>query len=812
MHINSEFQLALKYYHSGNFGQAASICETILEMKPDEIPVLHFLGIIYQQLQNYDAAIKFLKKALQLDRNSFEGYYNLGSAFHKKGALNEAMDCYQKVLQINPKFIDACIKLGNVLQSQGRLEEAISCYQNAIKINPNNAGVYFNLGVALQDKGQLDDAISCYQKAIALSLNIAGVYNNLGLALQNKGRIDEAIINYKKALELDPDFAEVHYNLGLAFQNIGQTEEAIACYQKSLHHKPDYVEAYINLGIAFKDKGQFDEAVINFQKAIHFNPISPDAYNNLGLVLQEKGQLDEAIINYHKAVNFNPNFADAYLNLGLALKGQGKQDEAIAVYDKAILMDPYNFRARFAKCISQLPIIYTKQADIQICRNRYYAELTKLQDSISLKSLQNIKIAAEAVGTQQPFYLAYQGLNDRELQQLYGNLISRVMCLRYPQFSDRPAMPLHSSEERLRIGFVSGFFRLHSNWKIPIKGWIENMDKERFSLYGYYTGNKKDKATEDARSYFDRFAEDVNSFEELCRIIREDNLHVLIYPEIGMDPKSVRLAALRLAPIQCTSWGHPDTSGLPTIDYFLSSDLMEPSDADSHYTEKLIRLPNLSIYYTSLDFPSADINREIFNLRKESVLYLCCQSLFKYLPRYDEIYPRIAKEVGDCQFIFISHKSSYVTEQFQHRINQSFNKLGLKANNYAVFLPRLDALEYNAINSLSDIYLDSVGWSGCNSTFEAVAYDLPIVTLPGELMRGRHSSAILTMMEVTETIASSLDTYVELAVRLGLDAEWRHLISRKISNNKHLIYRDKTCIAALEGFLEKVVNNKNAHQ
>jgi protein O-GlcNAc transferase len=109
---------------------------------------------------------------------------------------------------------------------------------------------------------------------------------------------------------------------------------------------------------------------------------------------------------------------------------------------------------------------------------------------------------------------------------------------------------------------------------------------------------------------------------------------------------------------------------------------------------------------------------------------------------------------------------------------------------------------------LSDIFLDSIDWSGCNSTFEAVACDLPIVTLPGKLMRGRHSSAILTMMGLKKTVASDLDEYIKLAVRLGLDMEWRKQISEEVAANKHLVYRDKTCIIALEDFLETVVREK----
>lgn len=380
--------------------------------------------------------------------------------------------------------------------------------------------------------------------------------------------------------------------------------------------------------------------------------------------------------------------------------------------------------------------------------------------------------------------------------------------MRYPQWINPLHMPSHSSGKSLRVGIVSGFFYDHSNWKIPIKGWVENIDDRKISLYGYYTGKEKDNETEVAKKYFKHFMTSVHSFEDFCRIILEDNLHVLIYPEIGMDSTTLKLASLRLAPVQCASWGHPQTTGLPTIDYYISSDLMEPPNSENHYTEQLIRLPNLSICYTPLKIPDVNVSRNGFGMRPKSVIYLCCQSLFKYLPQYDEIYPRIAQQVGDCQFLFISNRNNLVTETFRSRISRVFSRFNLVAEDYIVFLPQLDPRQYNAINCLSDIYLDSIAWSGCNTTFEAIACNLPVITLSGELMRGRHTAAILSMMGMIENIASSVAEYITVAVRLGKNLEWRKQASDKIAKNKHLVYRDKACIAALENFLEKVVSDR----
>jgi protein O-GlcNAc transferase len=693
----------------------------------------------------------------------------------------------------------------------GNLQKAERMFKDILKVQPDNVSALHFLGVIYYQQKNHDSSIEYIKRALQFGPDYVDAYNNLGIVLQEVDRLDEAIMCYQKALELRPYFDRAHYNLGTALKEKGLINDAIYSYRKALEANPISADACTDLGNILLQKGQDDEAIDCFHRTIQFDPNYIQAYYGLASALVGKWQLGEAINVCNRLLQLNPNDVLAYYILGSALTQQGKSDEAVATYDKAISLNPTNIAARLARCISQLPIIYPSHSSIKIYRDRYFNELSNLIKTLNLEDPHIVEAAAAAVGTHQPFYLPYQGSNDRDLQQLYGKLVCRIMSSAYPQFARRPSMPPHSSGKQLRVGIVSGYFYHHSNWKIPLKGWIENLDRNHISLYGYYTGKRKDAGTETARKCFIKFVEDIYSFEELCRIIRGDNLHVLIYPEIGMDTMTVRLASLWLAPIQCASWGHPNTSGFATIGYYLSSDLMEPPDADDHYTERLIRLPNLSVCYTPPGVSHTEntgINRDTFGLHPESILYLCCQSLSKYLPQYDEVYPRIAKRVSDCRFVFISHRSSSVTEQFRARLNNIFDKFNMRADDYIVFLPRLDHEQYHELNCLADIYLDSIGWSGCNSTFEAVACNLPVVTLPGKLMRGRHSSAILTMMGLTETIATDFDEYISSAVKLGRDSQWRQYISDKISKSKHLAYHDRTCVAALEEFLERAVKEE----
>jgi predicted O-linked N-acetylglucosamine transferase (SPINDLY family) len=214
----------------------------------------------------------------------------------------------------------------------------------------------------------------------------------------------------------------------------------------------------------------------------------------------------------------------------------------------------------------------------------------------------------------------------------------------------------------------------------------------------------------------------------------------------------------------------------------------------------------LSIYYEPPDRQPVGLDRAELGLRPSATVFWCGQSLFKYLPQYDEVFPRIAREAGDCQFVFIRYgQGTQLDEQFFRRLERAFASAGLNAADHCVLLPRLDPHRFVAAIGKCDVVLDSIGWSGCNSTLEGLQHNLPVVAMRGALMRGRHTMAILKMMAVEETITETVDGYVSTAVRLARDLPWRLAIKDKISRNKHRLYRDATCVSALETFLEDAV-------
>jgi len=399
------------------------------------------------------------------------------------------------------------------------------------------------------------------------------------------------------------------------------------------------------------------------------------------------------------------------------------------------------------------------------------------------------------------FYLAYQAHNVVESQSKYANLVHQVMAANYPQWVQPQPMPPILENGKIRVGYISSFLHSYSG-TLWLTGWLRYANTKQFEVYCYYTGNDPDPVTEQFRQYSTEFRDIPHNLEAVCQQIIDDKLQILVFPEIGMDAPTIQIAALRLAPIQCTAWGHPVTSGLPTIDYFISSELMEPENARSHYSETLIKLPNIGVSYPKPIVGELTQSRSDFDLREDAVIYLCCQAPFKYLPQYDFILAEIALRVPQAQFIFPRG------ELLRERLTRAFAAVNLDSEDYCLFLTISSRQDYIAINFLSDVFLDTFTWSGGNTSLEAIACNLPIVTCPGEFMRGLHADSFLKMLGVTDTIAQNEVEYIEIAVKLGTDSEWRRDVAERMSQRQGNLFDDRVCVTALEAFYQEVVRER----
>ncbi len=519
-----------------------------------------------------------------------------------------------------------------------------------------------------------------------------------------------------------------------------------------------------------------------------------------------------------EALHAEPHNIQLHMWRGRALNSLWRFDEALGAFDQALrwagpgATDPHLVNARLGVAVAHLKLVYASEKDLLESRHRFEQALDRACAHYAKASAPELAGAAQALTAQTPFLLPFQGREDRALMAQYGGLVHRLMTAGLPQWSAPRAMPPRAPGERIRIGFASAHFKLHSVWKVPLSGWIRQLDRRKFEVIGYSLGSARDAVTEEATRLCDRMVAGPMSLPAWAKQIAGDNLHVLVYPEIGMDRSTVQLAALRLAPIQCNSLAHPTTTGLPTLDFALSGERLDPPEGQQQYSETLVRLPNFGAYYEPTGSPQVigsqpgrERDRKHFGLAEKGTLYWAGHQLATFLPQHDDIYARIAERVPDCQLVFIQTRSEGASATFRERMGRAFSARRLSFASRAIILPMMQPAEFAAVTRLMDVGLDTIGWSGCNTTLETLACDVPVVTLPGDVTRARHAFAFLTMMGITETVAKSADDYIEIAVRLGQDAAWRRSISEKIAITKARCYRDRDCVAALEDFFERCV-------
>ncbi|HIJ84927.1 MAG TPA: hypothetical protein HPQ00_12100, partial [Magnetococcales bacterium] len=384
-------------------------------------------------------------------------------------------------------------------------------------------------------------------------------------------------------------------------------------------------------------------------------------------------------------------------------------------------------------------------------------------------------------------------------QKAQGRLLTRLAHLIYPGNSSAPVGRIG---EKVHCAFVSSFLHGHSIFKTHSR-FITRLDRKRFFVSVFYTGTLKDESLKMVMQGSDAFYDIGRQSERLVAAIRAAEPHVLIYTDLGMDPGLNLVSALRLAPIQCNAGGHPVTSGLPDMDYFLSSDAMEVAHAQEHYSETLVRLPNLAHCY-----PTPQIQRAVLPPGAErcpgEVVYCNLQNLIKLLPQHDFIYPAIALEVPGGRFWFID-PGGRIGEMFRMRLDRVFRAQGLDYGVFCRFFPRMGHYAFFGLIQASDIILDAIAWSGNNSSMESLALDKPIVTLPRELFRSRHTHGILKLLGITATQADDLGHYVAIAVRLGKDLGFRTEVVRAIAAKKSMLYEDDAPVRGLERALEAMV-------
>ena len=399
------------------------------------------------------------------------------------------------------------------------------------------------------------------------------------------------------------------------------------------------------------------------------------------------------------------------------------------------------------------------------------------------------------------FLLAYQGGDDRHAQSLFGDWLANGLTALLPNFTDAPQVPKRS---RPRIAFVSSqLYGCTVGWYFA--AWIEHLSQSGWEVMLVRTpGSHRDALTERLANIADGDIACDGGLEENATRIRDLACDVIVYPELGMDGHLLALAALRLARTQVCAWGHPVTSGLPTIDAFISCSAMEPPNARDHYRERLILLPGIGTRFTSPPMPSPASAREL-GIPDGRTPYLVPQALYKLHPDCDRILVEIVRRDPSALFVLFELRSPSPVLLVRDRLHRALHQVVADPQRHLFWVPECDRSDYLRVNSACSVMIDTLHWSGGNATLDALRSGLPVVTCPGAFMRSRQSAAMLRMLGCEELIATSPESLAEIAVSIAHDTQRRDDVVARIRGNLVSLVNSDAALRALDTALREFV-------
>ena len=281
------------------------------------------------------------------------------------------------------------------------------------------------------------------------------------------------------------------------------------------------------------------------------------------------------------------------------------------------------------------------------------------------------------------------------------------------------------------------------------------------------------------------------------QLVADEQLDLLFFADVGMDALTYTLAFSRLAPVQAVTWGHPVTTGSPTIDFFLSGKELDTAAGEAHYTERLVRLPHLATYYHRPQLAGPKKERSDLGLSADANLYICPQTLFKFHPAFDEQLGEILRRDPRGQLALIEGRTANWTRLLRERFGRGMPDVVDRIK----FLPALPNDDFLQLLAMADVMLDPPQFGGGNTSYEAFAMGTPIVTWPGELMRSRITHALYAKMGISELTVHSGEAYVALAVDLGTNVKRRQAVREEILAKCGVLYEDDAEVRDFEHFL-----------
>lgn len=740
--------------------------------KDPEIPLM--LGESLRRSNRCADAVVTLRKYIETRPADPRGYFQLGLAQEGLQAYGEAEQSYRATLDLAPGDVDAANNLGHVLRLLGNADESEAVFRRAISLSPKAMLLRDNLAALLANRpGRLEDAIQCYQENFELEPSTRRSFNIAAL-MGRAGRPADALAYYEKTLELDPNHAGAYNDIGFLYFSNNMFGEAEFCFRKAAEIDGSRPEFLANLGATMGAVGRVEEAESYLRAAIALKPDDAKPYHHLAKVYLDRKQPDIAMALEREGLAVEPTNLDSLIQLAVLEADAGRQDEALDLYKRAYEVSG-NTVIRILSAMLQPPIMGDRQ-DILASRARIEQSL----DALAAEEGGKVGVLDLRLLVETGFYLAFHGMNDRDILSKYSRVL-RHACPELnwinPRLAEKPARG-----KRLRVAFVSKFLFSHSvgvAYNPIIKALAAREDLE-ISVVSLGGGKVTDPMHLDLINGIAHYLSMPDTDLLAVRdAIAELSFDVIIYADLGMYSFGNFLAHFRLAPAQCCFNGHPDTSGISTVDYRFTWDSPgEVAGAEEHYSEKLVRLKHGGLFLPPPEELGVVLARHAVGLSNKRA-YVVPMKLQKLHPDFDGIMARLLEADPEGEIVL-----------FKDDINSSWHELLLQRFKKTIpdvslrdrirFSNWLSGPEFRSMLFHADILLDPFHFGAGTTGFLANSLGIPVVTMPMQYFRSRSVGGWYEAFGVMDTVAKTPEEYVSIAIDLARNPEKKRAIGARI--------------------------------
>lgn len=696
----------------------------------------------YALLPPHDATVKLA--ALLTD---------VGVRLKLAGLPASAIDHYREAIQVYPTYAHAFYNLAVAHADSGDVANARHCYEQCLKLNPTHVEAWCNLGVLHRNDGKTDLAMYAYERALSCNPNFDLAKSNLAVALCEKATATKTTDRklakryYKRALALQPSFSDAYYNLGVLYAESGKYERAIVAYNLAIQYNPRSTEALNNLGVVYKELGNMEKAIEYYKRALQHDKQHHQTHNNIAVVYTLMGNVDVAAEHLKLANLISPQYAEAYNNIGVLLRDQGDIDVAIWHYERCSELDP---RADMAAQNRLHALCYSEKWT----KAQVY-EQHKMW-GVAFQRRIDTEVEAAAIGSET------------------GNPVAAhlLQCLKSPPSPD-PTTPKGPRTGRpLRIGYISPDFFTHSvSYFAEVL--LKMYNREGFEIFAYANVAQPDSKTARFRNLVGEGWRNVygSTASVVANLIINDKIDILVELAGHTAGNRLDVMALRLAPVQVTWIGYPNTTGLSTIHYRVTDGTVDPEDTSQEFTETLWRLPEVFLCYTpSLDAPEVPSDPPCIS-SGGIVTYGSFNVLAKIQLRTVRFWAEILKRVPNSRLLLKA--KPFGSRGSKLRMEQLFETEGIGSERLDLVPLLPSTRSHLSAYSNIDVGLDPFPYAGTTTTCEALYMGVPVVTLGTPPEAGDHAHnvgvTLLSAVGHSDLVAFTEEEYIEKAVRLGTD-------------------------------------------